>query len=118
MGRNSISAKAEPDAWALGSQLAHSIRKILQNRLPISIVRHGRYTSRVQNRNQCAFPSETLSDGSYCIIIELATVIDNDHARAERLHVIHIMSSEQHGNAFLCINGQQKFADASFCHHI
>ena len=45
-------------------------------------------------------------------------MIDDEHARAEHLNIVHIMGSEQHCNALLGIDRQQKFTDTRLRHDI
>src|SRR5260370_4743312 len=74
--------------------------------------------SPVQYSYQRALTAETLANGGHCTILEFAAVIDDQHARAERFYIIHIMGGQQHGHAALCVDCQQEFADTGLCYHV
>src|SRR5579883_1304426 len=45
-------------------------------------------------------------------------MIDNEHARAERLDIIHIVCGQQDSRPTLGVQREQKLADARFSHHV
>src|SRR5437588_10297907 len=118
MSWDGVALEVEAYAWRFSLHLVDSSRQFSDDWLAIGIMWQGHQFSRVQLGNQSAFTAETrpnIGDGA---IVELASMIDDEHARAEHLNIVHIMGSEQHCNALLGIDRQQKFTDTRLRHDI
>ena len=49
---------------------------------------------------------------------QLATMIDDDHAGTQHLHIIHIVCCEQDRDSLFGVESEQKLADACLCHNV
>src|SRR5262245_53057343 len=107
-----LAPEGEREAWRLGGSLAYSGGQFEHNWHAISISGQLREVSFIYYRDERALAAETLADAGDRAVVELAPVVDDDHARAERLDVVHVMRRQQDRHAALGVDRAQEFADA------
>src|SRR5438270_12008156 len=111
MSWDGVALEVEAYAWRFSLHLVHSSRQFSDDWLAIGIMWQGHQFSRVQLGNQSAFTAETGPNIGDCTIVELASLIDDEHARAEHLNIVPIMGSDQPCSALLCTDRNQIFID-------